>query len=220
MSKYPRTPHLPWSEGSTNDDKKLSSVAHFISSKTYIREIVITEKLDGSNACLKKDGVFARTHSKIATHPSFNLLKSKYAGISHLMKDDEKIFGENCFAVHSIIYEELSDVFFVFGIEDNGLWLSYDNLLLRAKELDLSTVPLLFRGYVSSEKELESLCSKFMKEKSIFGGDREGLVIRIADSFDIFENAIAKQVRKNHVQTDDHWMFQTIKPQKTKKERC
>ena len=37
--KYPRTLHLPWSEGATNDDKILKSVEHFEG-----KQVVITEK--------------------------------------------------------------------------------------------------------------------------------------------------------------------------------
>ena len=45
--KYPRTAHLPFSEGCTADDKKLTSVAHFIG-----KEIVMTEKMDGENSTI------------------------------------------------------------------------------------------------------------------------------------------------------------------------
>ena len=46
--KYPRTSHLPWSLGSTDDDKMLQSVDHFIG-----QEVVVTVKLDGE--CLSGD---------------------------------------------------------------------------------------------------------------------------------------------------------------------
>ena len=48
MSKYNRTYHLPWSPGSTNDDRISDSVNSLLG-----KEIVITEKLDGSNSCIK-----------------------------------------------------------------------------------------------------------------------------------------------------------------------
>ena len=44
--KYPRTYHLPWSLGSTNDDKFMEDTVSFIG-----KRIVITEKMDGEN-CL------------------------------------------------------------------------------------------------------------------------------------------------------------------------
>jgi hypothetical protein len=69
-----------------------------------------------------------------------------------------------------------------------------------------------------SEKELQAKIEELCSQKSIFGGDREGVVIRIEDEFgnELFSTYVAKWVRKDHVQTDDHWMFQTITKQNLK----
>lgn len=219
MAKYPRTFHLEYSPGGTNDDKRIKSSSGFISSKSKKIEIAITEKLDGSNACIKSDGVFARSHNKVAHHPSFDLLKSTYNQIKSLLKENQQIFGENCFAVHSISYNALPSYFFVFGIRENdSRWLSLDEVISRSNDLGLKTAPILFRGHVSSEKELQDLVEKLCKEPSIFGGEREGAVVRITDSFldESFSTSVAKWVRKDHVQTDEHWMFQKVVKQKLK----
>ena len=42
LVKYPRTWHLPWSEGKTKDDRTLSDCKQFEG-----REVVVTEKMDG-----------------------------------------------------------------------------------------------------------------------------------------------------------------------------
>jgi hypothetical protein len=42
--KYPRTYHVPWSEGATNDDKINKDMSSF-----YGKNVVITEKMDGEN---------------------------------------------------------------------------------------------------------------------------------------------------------------------------
>lgn len=57
--KYPRTYHLPYSPGTTNDDKKLKDdwFDHFKN-----QEIVITEKLDGENTAFTSQDVYARSH--------------------------------------------------------------------------------------------------------------------------------------------------------------
>lgn len=218
-SKYPRTYHLPWSPGGTNDDKKLPSIDGFLSRPGQENILVITEKLDGSNSCLTTEGVFARSHGKISTHPAFDYLKGIWAGILGQLEPGEEIFGENCFAVHSITYDALSSYFFVFNIRKNGRWLSYDEVVSRAQELGLTTVPLLYRGVILSEKEFISLTNKTMKEKSFFGGEREGFVVRTIDSFkdNDFSTNVAKYVRANHVQTSDHWMHQKITKQVLKK---
>ena len=42
---------------------------------------------------------------------------------------------------------------------------------------------------------------------SEFGGEKEGIVIRLKDTFpfDKYIESTAKYVRENHVQTDVHW---------------
>ena len=49
--KYPRTYHLPWSEGRTDDDKVLSDDSQFIG-----KYVVVTEKMDGENTTIYSDG--------------------------------------------------------------------------------------------------------------------------------------------------------------------
>lgn len=48
--KYPRTYHLPWSLGKTDDDKTLKTTEIFKNKK-----VVVTLKMDGENTTLYKD---------------------------------------------------------------------------------------------------------------------------------------------------------------------
>lgn len=64
MSKYPRTYHLPWSEGATNDDRISHSIDSFLNT-----DIIITEKLDGENCGMTNNGVYARSHTVFTTSP-------------------------------------------------------------------------------------------------------------------------------------------------------
>lgn len=207
--KYPRTKHLPFSPGGTSDDKRLLSYDSFLNT-----EVVITEKLDGGNSCLSPEGVFARSHASSPSHPSFDKLKQKFYALKHNLKKEEQIFGENCFAVHSIEYKSLTDDFFAFGIRQGDLWLPFDDTLLRVQDLGLSFVPVLFRGTLN-EKNFKSTIESLVKQPSAFGGDREGIVIRKVSSFstDQFETSVAKWVRADHVQTDEHWMNLPLKKQ-------
>jgi hypothetical protein len=214
MSKYPRSFHLPWSPGATNDDKIAKDVDALVGV-----EIIISEKMDGSNSCLQPEGVFARSHGQAPTHKSFDLLKQRYYALKHQLHPQEQIFLENCFAVHSITYEEMSDFCFVFGIREDNTWISFDAVVQRCQELGLTPVPILWRGTVKSASELEKITTNLAKQPSVFGGPREGMVVRVADSFtdDQFATHLAKLVRKNHVQTDDHWMNQPIVKQNFRK---
>ncbi|MEI8604633.1 RNA ligase family protein [Pseudoalteromonas sp. B160] len=42
--KYPRTPHLPWSPGATEDDIHQGNLSCFAN-----KQVVVTEKMDGEN---------------------------------------------------------------------------------------------------------------------------------------------------------------------------
>lgn len=64
--KYPRTYHLPFSPGTTSDDKKLGADWF----KDYEgKEIVLTAKLDGENNAMNVQDVYARSHGAPNRHP-------------------------------------------------------------------------------------------------------------------------------------------------------
>lgn len=53
--KYPRTFHLPWSPGASDDDKILKDVKYLLDTP-----LVITAKIDGGNCMLNRTSIFAR----------------------------------------------------------------------------------------------------------------------------------------------------------------
>jgi hypothetical protein len=205
--KYNRTPHLPWSVGKGSDDKVAFDVSTLLS-----KPIIVSEKIDGSNCSIEKDNVFARTHSHSPTHPSFDHIKAFHSSIKSFLPEGFQFFGENVFALHSIAYSELPAYFLLFAIRTNDIWLSWDGVCEWAEMLGVPTVPVLWTGIVSSEKELEKLTKKLMLGKSLCGGEKEGIVVRIADEFDDkdFFKSVMKQVRANHVNTDEHWSHKEI----------
>ncbi len=52
----------------------------------------------------------------------------------------------------------------------------------------------------------------FMIQPSRCGGEMEGVVVRVANDFNDkdFSTSVFKMVRKNHVQTSEHWSNQSI----------
>jgi hypothetical protein len=78
--------------------------------------------------------------------------------------------------------------------------------------LEVPTVPELYSGKVSSQKELKELVDSLMIEPSKCGGIREGVVVRIQEEFtdSAFSKCVMKNVRANHVQTSEHWKDQEI----------
>lgn len=228
--KYPRTFHLPWSPGATKDDRKLVSVEHFLNVP-----VVITEKMDGSNLCMTNKAVFARSHNGPPTHESFNVAKSLHAQVCHSIPDGVSVFGEYVFAVHSIRYSELPGYFLVFGAREDatGKWWDWDTTEELAAELGFPTVPVLAKSsqfvaedgntYWQGMYETEGQLREYSNLEYLFanGGKwenniSEGYVVRLFGEFTDFQMSVAKYVRANHVQTDQHWTKKEIEKNKLK----
>lgn len=216
--KYPRTPHLPWSPGATSDDKMLSSVDHFLNVP-----LIITEKMDGSNLCMTSHNVFARSHNGPPTHVSFDLAKSLHSQVRRSIPNGISVFGEYVFAVHSIRYEQLPGYFLAFGVREDstGLWWSWDMVCEMAKELNVPTVRVAYDssyfGMFETAQQLEAqtkleflTANKGKWDNSV----SEGVVVRLAGEYTDFSKSVAKYVRANHVQTDQHWTKKEVERNK------
>lgn len=208
--KYPKTFHLPWSEGLQNDDRLIPTVDVF-----HGRNIIVTEKMDGENTSMYRDHIHARSLDS-KHHPSRNLVKALHGVIQHEIPEGWRICGENLYATHSIHYRYLPSYFLVFGIyDDKNVCLSWDETLDWCGLLGLQTVPLLYRGPWD-----EDIVKDCWTKESVFTGpnketdEQEGYVLRVAEAFDYekFGRSVAKFVRKNHVQTDEHWLLKPVVP--------
>ncbi len=229
--KYPRTFHLPWSPGATSDDKRLENAKGFVG-----LPIVVSEKLDGGNLCITQDDVFARSHSASAQGKMYSFAKTTQAALAPYLADGTSLFFEYCAWVHSIEYQDLPSYLFMIGVREDAIygggeedwWLPWDDAdtysvrnhaddLAFATGIQVPTVPELWRGTVKSEKELEELTTDLATQKSVYGPDREGIVVRVAQGFASFDRAVAKWVRKDHVTSEEHWMNGPLKAQGLKK---
>lgn len=198
--KYPRTRHLPWSPGSTSDDLFSESLHAFDG-----RRVVVTEKMDGENTTLYRDGLHARSIDG-RHHPSRDWVKALHGRMAHLIPEGWRVCGENLYALHSIAYSELPSFFLVFSIwNDENQCLSWEDTADWCKLLGLLHVPVLFEG-LYDEPSIRAM------EPNT--GVSEGYVLRLADSFDfaVFPEAVAKWVRTNHVQSEEHWMHKSVVP--------
>ena len=108
--KYPRTPHLPWSPGATNDDKILKDTSHFDG-----QYIVVTEKRDGECITIYPDHIHARSLDS-KDHYSRHYVKAIHASIKALIPEGWRICGENLHYTKSLYYDNLIDFFEVFSI--------------------------------------------------------------------------------------------------------
>ncbi len=198
--KYPRTFHFPFSEGATHDDRIQHDWLGMLQ-----QELVMTEKLDGENSCIKSNGVYARSHGAVNRNPWARPVWDIWDRIGHSL-GDLHVFGENMYAIHSISYRDLEHYFYVFAIRDGDTWLSWDEILEYAHVMELPVVPVVERG-ILTEKSLKQRIDQQQQQGSLLGGVSEGVVCRAAAAFPDanFSNNVLKYVRKNHVQTNEHW---------------
>jgi hypothetical protein len=209
MSKYNRTYHLPWSPGSTNDDRISNNVESLLGI-----EIVITEKLDGENTGMEDEGVYARSHAAFTTSAwSREVRQLHKIKVEGQLGEDVFLFGENMEGIHSIEYTNLDSYFYIFGVRDNGVWIPWHQVEEYSYLLDIPTVPVLFKGVINTQKELKELVNNLVSKPSELGGQREGIVIRNAGAFDNedFKDNVMKWVRAGHVTTDVHWTRNWVK---------
>lgn len=200
--KYPRTRHLPWSPGAGPDDLISEQVEHFVGQR-----VIVTEKMDGENTTLYRDHSHARSLDG-RHHPSRTWLKAMHASIAHELPEGWRLCGENLYARHSIAYEALPSYFMLFSVWDaDNRCLDWDSTVEWAELLGLETVPVLYDGVFDAEW-LHGLDLDLDLDRC------EGYVVRLASSFDYaeFGESVAKWVRPNHVQTDQHWMHQEVVP--------
>lgn len=219
--KYGRTYHFPFSPGATKDDRVNND---WWEDCQKIRHLLFTEKLDGENTCLCRDGVYARSHAALTTSPWSSWIRQYWAPRRHDIPEDIEIFGENLEGIHSIEYKDLPSPFFVFAVRDNtrGMWLSWEEVIWYADYFDLNVVPVL--DHLDQDLYPEAFSSDIIKRKTIARAEegssftsfdpqtgqpcsREGLVVRNGYEFPVseFKNNVFKYVRPHHVQTDEHW---------------
>ncbi len=202
--KYPRTWHLPWSPGATDDDRILEDCSLLAGQR-----VIVTEKMDGENTTMYSDYIHARSVDG-RSHPSRNWVKNFHGSISFHIPDGWRICGENLFAKHSIGYQKLPSFFMGFSVwNEKNVCLSWDETLEYLELLGIKPVPVLYDG-IFDEKNIQALYNEKKDWEK-----REGYVLRVASSFPYgsFPQSVAKYVRSEHVRTTKHWMHgQPVEP--------
>jgi hypothetical protein len=212
--KYGRTYHYPFSPGTTSDDRINTEYWENIS---RLKTVIHTEKLDGENNCLSQYGVFARSHAAPTVSPWTRALREKWNLLKNDLGDYE-LFGENLYAIHSIIYPEIEEHYYVFGVRMLDKWLSWEETVFIANCFDFPTVPqLALQADFSDRQQFENEILALVHQPSTFGSidtqtlqpcTMEGIVTRNLDEYDVtdFQQNVMKYVRKGHVKTDEHWI--------------
>ena len=213
-AKYPRTFHLPWSQGATDDDKThtLEAVERMFGGK----QVIVTEKMDGENTTIYSTGECHARSPDSASHPSRDYVRGKAREVGCAgLPEGWRLMGENLYAKHSIEYDLLPDYFVIFGVADASNnarpWSEVEEW---ADLLDLPHAPVLWQGTWNTKKVMSLYPFKSLMSST---GTSEGYVVRVAGSFPMgsFDKYVAKFVRKGHVDAlSRHWFQKSVVPNK------
>ena len=208
--RFPHTPHLAWlGTGVPRDDKVLTptQVCELLSGS-----VVVEEKVDGANLgfSVDEDGRLRAQNRgayldlddpKGQWKPLRRWLSVRQHALVELLTPDLMVFGEWCYAVHSVRYTGLPDWFLVFDVHDRALgefW-SVERRDELARRLGLDVVPEVGRGRFTVEGV------KALLGRSALGDTAaEGLYVRREEGGHLLQRA--KLVRAEFVQAiDEHW---------------
>ncbi len=191
--KHPRTSHLPWSGGATDDDEFVPSLDLLKQSK-----VIVTVKLDGEQTTMYSDYMHAR--SLDGRHdPSQSWVRNLHASIKYNIPPGWRVCGENMFEKHTIPYH-LSTYFYVHSIwNERNICLSWQNTVDFAALLELEVVPYLWRGHFE-EKAIHRVYTPIFE-----GNPMEGYVVRVEQEFSLaqFPIAIGKYVSPQFARNRD-----------------
>jgi len=208
--RFPHTPHLAWlGPGKPRDDKVLALQEV---SEILAGDVVVEEKVDGVNLgfSVSDDGELRGQNRgsyldldapQGQWKPLKRWLATRRQALIDALAPNLMLFGEWCYAVHSVRYTRLPDWFLAFDVYDRsaGAFWSVDRRNELAGALDIVTVPELSRGRHSVES-LKSLLGK----SQVADGQAEGLYVRREESGLL--KARAKLVRAEFAQAIEvHW---------------
>ena len=123
---------------------------------------------------------------------------------------DVFLYGEEIYGVHSIEYDPVPEdrTFYAFALRfEDGSFGSFREMAEYATSRSIPVVPVLFEGTFDSVRQVRDFVSEAHGQPSALGGEREGVVLRVAGGFPAadFERSVCKSVRVGHVQSDEHW---------------
>lgn len=155
--RFPHTPHLAWlGEGQPRNDKVMSAEE---ARELLGHALIVEEKIDGANLGIsidEKGALHAQNRGTVIDlgaaagqfKPLKRWLEAHAPALATVLSPDHVLFGEWCYAVHSVRYTRLPDWFIVFDVYE----LSSDRFWSTArrdalvKRIGLSLVPTLGTG--------------------------------------------------------------------------
>ncbi len=216
--RFPSTPHLAWlGSGPLRGDKLLTDAEarDFLSG-----EVVVEEKIDGANLGISLDdagGPRFQNRGSWLTPPFAGQWKHLPRWASPLLPQLRQhlgpglvLFGEWCYATHSVPYCALPDWFVGFDVyeAEAGRFWSVDRRDALLGRLSLPSVPSIHRGPVA----MDELLGWVSRPSAYADVPREGIYLR-KEGRDGYLEKRCKLVNPDFTQTIDvHWSRRDLCP--------
>lgn len=182
--------------------------------------VIIEEKIDGANVGIirHKNGFHLQKRGSLvgqSEHPQFGFFHNwAYKNYDKIMAVPlgYLIYGELCWAVHTIYYDKLPDYFLVFDVihTRSNHWLSIKERHEFCETYGFSQVPLLSIGYYD-KMDLFDL----VPDESLFGEFAEGIVVKRYRKDEYLRGKIVKpEFMKALDEEDEHWTRRELKTNK------
>lgn len=214
--KFPATPHLAFlGDVDVRDDKVMSESDR----NEFLRyELVVEEKVDGANLGISFDAegnIRAQNRGAYLHLPSTGQWKKLAEWLAlradlffDQLTDRYILFGEWCYAQHSLTYDRLPDWFLGFDIFDK-LEMKFFSCLHRndvLRSLRIAQVPMIKHGKFS----LSEIKSLLYSQSQFSNKPAEGLYLRLDQGDWLKERS--KLIRPAFIQSvEQHWSRSGIK---------
>ena len=218
--KYPHTPHLAWlGSGIPRGDKVFTEDEQ---SRFLEGALIIEEKVDGANIgisildgdlAVQNRGEYLRHPANMQFSPLWPWLENHRPQLTNELGSNLILFGEWCYAVHTVRYDALPDWFLGFDVYDRKAekyWsAARRNELL--KRTGLCAVPEIGRGRfdIRHLKELATtgasrygngpLEGLYLRRESGAWLDQRAKIVRPEFSQSIQEHWSSRSMERNHL---------------------
>jgi ATP-dependent RNA circularization protein (DNA/RNA ligase family) len=220
--KFPSTPHLATlADVDIRGDKVLSESER---DEFLQHDLVVEEKVDGANLGISFDSegnIRAQNRGAYLHLPGSGQWKKlgdwlapRSDTLFEHLSDNFILFGEWCYAQHSVFYDRLPDWFLGFDVYDKrfGRFLSSKRRDALFTEMCVAQVPVLARGHFAYPE-----VQKFLSTSKLSVQPAEGIYLRFDQDDWLAQRA--KLVRPAFIQAvEQHWSRSTIRPNRLRLE--
>jgi ATP-dependent RNA circularization protein (DNA/RNA ligase family) len=220
--KFPSTPHLATLTGvDIRGDKVLSESER---DEFLQHDLVVEEKVDGANLGISFDSegnIRAQNRGAYLHLPGSGQWKKlgdwltpRTDTLFEHLSDHFILFGEWCYAQHSVFYDRLPDWFLGFDVYDKrfGRFLCSKRRDDLFTEMCVAQVPVLARGHFAYPE-----VQKFISTSKLSDQPAEGIYLRLDEDNWLAQRA--KLVRPAFIQAvEQHWSRSAIRPNRLRLE--